>query len=531
MTKSEIERIERLNPHTNRVVDEDAMLRAAMASNPEKASAPYSGLLRFGGWSAAAAGMAAVIAVAGGVVNQPADPQLVAATPSTGSYAPSDPNPNALTAAHAPTYLLDSVLVSGRTQVMPPIVGDIYAASLVVNAYPDHKTSYVAALPATANAKTGHIYQLRALAKTGELAVRLAKIAAINNLKLSSQPGSKFENYNAQAAADGTRRRNGYAGPVEPKVGQTTTPTPHADNYWVSTDRYASISGEVGYQQRFDYNDNRAYAWLTCHQSKLPYASGCTKIQKEALPSLRVATSYAKSVLSSLAMASGTTLQNTPDGGYLLKASPNFKTSLAAGALTSGDSAGNTANRTKAVSVIGNLVVGGHVTSVETYFYWYEGSARVASFGGTLASVKDYGEFPTATSKATVSRMPRLAFSGSANLPETIYWSRSSSNGLNEPGSALTKRLWACAATEPRYSGVVHQQWALRRAAGAHCTFKMVDGIPQMLVRVTRAQPNLLAIGDTKNHTWLVPGFNFYDPTGYLGSVYSVKKGLIQTIR
>jgi hypothetical protein len=56
----------------------------------------------------------------------------------------------------------------------------------------------------------------------------------------------------------------------------------------------------------------------------------------------------------------------------------------------------------------------------------------------------------------------------------------------------------------------------------------MRDGIPQLNATVTRAESTSLMIWDSSNGRWLVPGYNFYDETGYLGSAFSVVDGVIK---
>jgi len=295
-----------------------------------------------------------------------------------------------------------------------------------------------------------------------------------------------------------------------------------------------------------------------------PVPNYCADLKKQPLPSLAAATDYAASALEALGMQTGTNLSNTPNGGYLLTATPssggNMAMYAAADVGSVSQSSSGSANEQTGVTVTGNLVVDGQITGTTSYFYWYEGSSQVATFGGTLAKVVDRGSFDTLSAKATMERLNQNYYQGSVYLSPDTKWSDNSYGYGGGVASPLTKEIWDCitvgtktpvqadtqgvppveassapggpvATSEPAPapSDSATASTAPAPSESPSCGLQMNGQIPQVDITVTRAEDALVQLWDSNGGTWLVPGFNFYDETGYLASAYSVVDGVIDT--
>ncbi|MFM7030143.1 MAG: hypothetical protein ACKOWK_03655 [Micrococcales bacterium] len=528
----ELERLARLNPHTQRQVDHDNLIARGLGHTPEPLQLRARFNLGRGAWAGLTGAVASALVLAAVLM------------PGGGK-------------AHS--YYLFTSQGGAMTPKSDAKFGTNYSGALTASMglmMPAWKANYIAGPGLSDQTGSGHIYQLVALASNKVLAQRLADFVGIDSLALSSDANG-YEYYGSQAAADGTPRPDGYS---DPNVGKGIQDQP------LSTDKYASVSGQVGQASGFNFNDNAAYGWGFCHQGMTPVPNYCADLKKQPLPSLSAATDYAASAIEALGMQTGTSLANTPNGGYLLTAMPNTPSSggniayaSADGSTStgSGSSSGSSAEQT-GVTVTGNLVVDGQITGTTSYFYWYEGVSRVASFGGTLAKVVDRGSFDTISAKATLERLNQNYYQGSVYLsPDTKWRDNSYGGGVASP---LTKEIWACITTGPKTpvqpdtqsvppvdassapggpvatsepapapSDSASASDAPAPSESPSCNLQMNGEIPQADITVTRAEDALVQLWDSNGGTWLVPGFNFYDETGYLASAYSVVDGVIDT--
>ena len=551
---SDLERIAGINPHAKRSIDHDGLLERGLGHSGDNLHLRARFNLGRAGWAGLTGAVAAALVLATALMPGGGKSHNFYLFSSQGGAM------NSKSDVRFGTNYTGVLTAGGMTPAMSVMM-------------PAWKANYTAGNSLSDQAGSGHIYQLASLASNKILAQRLADFVGIDSLGLSSD-SNNYEYYSSQATADGTPRPNGYS---DPNAGKSIQDQP------LSTDRYASVNGQVGQASGFNFNDNAAYGWQICNQGMTPVPNYCADLKKQQLPSLTTATDYAASALEAMGMRTGTTLADTPNGGYLLSASPTSGSSMvvaysvAQGSATAADS-NTTSSDQSGVTVTGNLVVDGQLTSVTSYFYWYEGSSKVASFGGTLAKVVDRGSFDTISAKVTVTRLNQSYFQGSAYLAPDTKWSDSSFSGIGSQSSNLAKQVWACMYSGPgatsgsigkpevsqsdssgsgsgsSSSGSVEstpvppiEASAAPGGPGAttepapaptstdlptpvpnpSCELDMTGGVPNVDITVTKAKTTLVQLSDNNGGTWLVPGFNFYDETGYLASAYSVVDGVI----
>ena len=320
---------------------------------------------------------------------------------------------------------------------------------------------------------------------------------------------------------------------------------------WLSTHTSFWASKSPGYLG-FGYNDNAAYNWSTCQEPITPIPDGCADIKKQDLPTLSEAKAEAGKLLTALGIKWGNTVGSTPEGGYLLEAQYQDQASgmvaFAADTITSDQTAangpgGDSQKTEKSILVTASLVVEGAGTPVQIQFNWMPGYSKVASVYGELGRAVDRGTFDTISAKDTVARLNNYGYSGQVNLDwQNLKWSNKTFGNLPE---SLRTRLFNCSSMMPMPVDVPPAEAGSGSTAGspgdsssapetspsatpADCDLPTKDGIPQLDVIVTKAQKTQLMIWDSHGGRWLVPGFNFYDETGYLASAFSVVDGIIK---
>jgi len=226
----ELDRLARLNPHTQRQVDHDNLIARGLGHTAEPLHLRARFNLGRGAWAGLTGAVAAALVLAAVLM------------PGGGK-------------AHS-YYLFSSAGGPANSMADKSASGGALTAGMAV-AMPSWNANYIAGPGLSDQTGSGHIYQLVALASNKVLAQRLADFVGIDNLALSSDSNG-YEYYGNQAAADGTPRPNGYS---DPNAGKSIQEQP------LSTDKYASVSGQVGQASGFNFNDNAAYDWSICHQA------------------------------------------------------------------------------------------------------------------------------------------------------------------------------------------------------------------------------------------------------------------------
>ena len=147
-----------------------------------------------------------------------------------------------------------------------------------------------------------------------------------------------------------------------------------------------------------------------------------------------------------------------------------------------------------------SLVLNGKPTAGGLQFYWFNGSKDLALINGTLQRAEDQGIFKTLSAEQAVDRMNKYITLPSVEkpfIPSLKTW-----GGMP---SEERKRLWQVAYGKENPKGSLE-----------------ID------VAISRAEVGQVTIYDAKGRPWVVPGFHYFDDSGYLGSAFSLDSEYIQ---
>ena len=225
-----------------------------------------------------------------------------------------------------------------------------------------------------------------------------------------------------------------------------------------------------------DYYDPAANDWTRCQDSpNRQYTTrDCASVAFEEIPTHAEATLYVQRFLEKLELVSGSDLSTLKTGDYLIR-------------VTEADS-----NLTASAS----LVLNGLPTAGGLQFHWFKGSKDLAIIDGTLERAKDEGLFRTLKAETAFDRMNKYITLPSYKKPLTP--SRNSWQGMSW---AEKKPLW-------------HD--------------RTPNGVVEIDVEISRAEVGQVTIYDAKGRPWVVPGFHYFDDSGYLGSAFSLDSEYIQ---
>lgn len=562
----ELERIARLNPHAKRSVDHDALLERGLHHHGDNLHLRARFNLGRGAWAGLSAGVAAAIVVAA----------VMAPSIGKGSHYLFSATGYASGASSADKYA-------------PMYGGPISSGAIMRTNQPAFDINYVAGPALSDQAGSGHIYQLAKFADTKALANKLADFTNLGAM-YAGPTTDGYEYYSNQKIETSSPGPDATPGSVSGSTGSGSasitgsSSAPSGSTGFdsngfplePSTQVYGSVSGSNTQATSINYNDNGAYNFVLCYREGMtPVPTYCPDIKAQHTVTLTEAQAYAADFLGALGVETGTSLNNTTDGGYLLKAVQGSQGgiggviaySVAAGV---GSSAGTTTTTpvgapvnvndptSNGVTVRAQLVANGMVSPVEVDFSWNEGYTGVAAVNGTLAKLVDRGSFDTISAKAAVDRLNQNTGLGAyAVTPDN--WSKNSQNSIYFGGSALAKEIWVCArgpltggvadkatpsdpnstvptdpnttapAPVPSSTTTASSEPAPTPSDSPTCGLDMTGGVPNVDVTITKAEDGLVMLWDSNSSQWLVPGYNFYDDSGYLASTYSVVDGVIDT--
>jgi hypothetical protein len=180
----------------------------------------------------------------------------------------------------------------------------------------------------------------------------------------------------------------------------------------------------------------------------------------------------------------GTDLKDLNNGDYLIK---TFSL--------------NSGKETTHMGTRSQLVIDGFATSTGGHqIMWTIGSKQVESVSATLHKLTDLGSFSTLTSSDSYNRLNGYVTYGSFKESEPKL-SNKSREGM--PQEEL-ERLYELMKSQKDQTAV------------------------KVSVKLTKAEPAPVTIIDSSRMFWIVPGYNFYDETGYYGSVMSLDSSYIQ---
>jgi hypothetical protein len=237
------------------------------------------------------------------------------------------------------------------------------------------------------------------------------------------------------------------------------------------------------YATAFDYQNQQAGAWYGCQHNYIPEGVDCATTVFDEMPTENEAIAYTKSLMSKMGITGGTNLKDLKTGDYLIKSY----------ALSYGQGIAHMGTRSQ-------LVIDGFATSASEFqVSWTVGSNQVENVNGTLYKLTDRGVFSTQSAKETYNRLNGYVTYGSFK-DAAPKLSKKSREGMSQDE---LERLYEIGKSQ-----------------------KVQTGVP-VTVELTRAEAAPVTIIDDHRMTWIVPGYNFYDETGYFGSVMSLDDSYI----
>jgi len=237
------------------------------------------------------------------------------------------------------------------------------------------------------------------------------------------------------------------------------------------------------YATAFDYQNQQAGAWYGCQHNYIPEGVDCDSAVFEEMPTDNEAIAYTKSLMSKMGITGGTNLKDLKTGDYLIKSY----------ALNYGQGIAHMGTRSQ-------LVIDGFATSASEFqISWTIGSNQVENVNGTLYKLTDRGAFSTQTARDSYDRLNGYVTYGSFK-DSALKLSNKSREGMSQDE---LERLYDIVKSQKNQTSVA---------------------VP---VELTRAEAAPVTIYDSHRMTWIVPGYNFYDETGYFGSVMSLNSSYL----
>lgn len=224
------------------------------------------------------------------------------------------------------------------------------------------------------------------------------------------------------------------------------------------------------------YYDPAAQDWFFCQDSRSRKYStkDCSTVSYEKAPTHSEATTYVQGFLDKLGLVSGNNLSVLKNGDYLIKVYEVDSNLIATASL-----------------VLNSLPTAGGLQ-----FHWVNGSKDLAMIDGTLERAKDEGIFKTVNAETALDRMQKYI-----TLPSLEKSFTPSVNTYEGMTMEERKRLYQ---NLPNSKGV------------------------EIDVALTRAQVGQVTIYDAAGRRWVVPGFHYFDDSGYVGSAFSLDGEYIQ---
>lgn len=231
----------------------------------------------------------------------------------------------------------------------------------------------------------------------------------------------------------------------------------------------------VGYSNNstwIDYFDASTNDWTRCQDSsnRIGTTRECSAVPFENMPNHWEAHAYVHDFLEKFGIHSGFDLTFLRNGDYLIR-----------------------------VNIVGSdlvasahMVLNGQPIAEGLQFYWINGSKNLSMIDGTLHRAEDQGLFKTLSAEKSLDRMNKYV-----TLPSL------------ENKYIPSSKTWEGMPLEER-----------RRLLES-------PKVP-IDVAISRAEVEQVTIYDAKRRPWVVPGFNYFDESGYLGSAFSLDSEYIQ---
>ena len=224
-----------------------------------------------------------------------------------------------------------------------------------------------------------------------------------------------------------------------------------------------------------------------------------------------------------------------------------FDSSTSLGSVHNGDlyidmpSDPNTARN--GVSITGYLMVGGSLTSMSQTISW-DGSSKDISYGyGFDGQAVSQGNFGTVSASAAVERLGNWQWYGNPYLDyANLKYSETMNQGIaidviqapttadtNAGSVSISSGSSAGSGSSGSSAGTTTVAPDPNSTAPTGVAPSELAPTPQVVnVTVTRAQSTLMTLYAADGTIWFVPGFVFYDATGYVGNVLSIVPGVIK---
>jgi hypothetical protein len=213
-------------------------------------------------------------------------------------------------------------------------------------------------------------------------------------------------------------------------------------------------------------------------------------------------------------------------------------------------------NHGRSIQVYGYLKVAGGLTPLSMYVGWDGSNSELAYAGGFDGKVASQGSFGTVSAAAGVDRLSKWQWFGTPYLDWTnIQYSQHMSGpiaydavGTNTgstdvgitnsvaPDSATGSGTAPAASSAPASSSAPDASGAPGNPGSGVAPTPVdpsatpePDPTPVVIdVTVTKAQNALMLVYGEDGSIWFVPGYVYFDSTGYVGSVLAIVEGIIK---
>lgn len=171
------------------------------------------------------------------------------------------------------------------------------------------------------------------------------------------------------------------------------------------------------------------------------------------------------------------------------------------------------------LTITGYLVVAGSVVNQSISLQWSVATGKLAWVSGMVAKAKDMGTFDLQSPKQAMARLSDYRWSGDFWADwNSFQWSTATQGGVMLTDDMVRDN--SVVATEP--AAVPAPDDLSSPMPEPTPTVKVVN------IAVSRATPTLLGVWDADQRIWLVPGYLFYDSTGYVGNAFAVADGVLK---
>jgi hypothetical protein len=233
--------------------------------------------------------------------------------------------------------------------------------------------------------------------------------------------------------------------------------------------------------------------------------------QAQPLPSSTEAENTVASFMQSIGFRT-TSGDVVPDGTYRIEKLASRPTNMRT------DTPGINGNADD-LEVAATLYANGLPTAVALTFHWSANDGQLATVNGNLATLEMKGTYDTVSEKAAIERISQPFQETAWSGLKRIQWSKSTYWAMDE---SLFLEISDCTGFT----------LGNHTPAPCHYPFGELDGkkMPILTDTATEARPATMEIVSSNGTRWLVPGFDYFDESGYLGAGQSLADGLVADV-